>query len=205
MDEKRPLLRLRAAKLISDVVSPPVVSGVLALAIAGDTAPSANDAIAWSVVYIGLVNVVPALFIVYMVATGRITDIHVRVRRQRILPFMVSVVCTLAAWLILRSMNAGVMPELALIGLIEIAVMLLITLFWQISLHAMSITSTVVLGGVVFGLVPALLASPLIPIVSAARVILRRHTVAQVIAGGLLGAVLSAVLFAVLVGARADL
>jgi len=198
--ETASITRVRAANIISDVFSPPVVTGVLALAIAVRTAPTPQDAIAWSLVYIGLVCVLPALFIIYMVATGRITDLHVRVRRQRILPFMVSVICTTIAFLILQRMGAVIMPELALIGLIEIGIMLLITLFWQISMHAMSITSVVVLTAAVFGFPPALLIAPLIPIVSGARVILRRHTVAQVIAGGAVGACLSIVLFIALVG-----
>jgi membrane-associated phospholipid phosphatase len=65
--------------------------------------------------------------------------------------------------------------------------MLVITLWWQISMHSMSITGAVVVTGALYGLVPALLLSPLIPVVGAARIKLRRHTLAQVVGGVALG------------------
>jgi membrane-associated phospholipid phosphatase len=191
-------LSLKAAKVISDVISPPVVSAVMGVAVALTSAPDGETAFVWGVVYIGLVCLLPALFVVFMVMTGRITDVHVRLRRQRLLPFSVSILCTAAAWLILREMNAGLMTGIAAITLVEIVVLLLVTLVWQISVHAMTITTAVVVVGLVFGVVQAIVLVPLIPIVSAARVLLRRHTPAQVIAGGAVGAAITYGLYAMM-------
>jgi membrane-associated phospholipid phosphatase len=63
----------------------------------------------------------------------------------------------------------------------------------------MSITSAVVATGILFGIGPALLVSPLVPLVGAARLKLHRHTPAQVIAGTLVGAVITAMLYTVAV------
>lgn len=191
--------RVRVAQVISHVFSPPIVWGALAFPIASRAADTTEKAVIWAAIYVALVCVAPALYIAYMVMSGRITDLHVRVREQRIRPFIVTVLCAAAAWVVLSLMNTSLMPQFALISLIEIAVVLAITLVWQISMHAMSITTAVVVAGALYGFAPALALTPLIPIVGASRVVLRRHTIAQVIAGGALGAAMTLLLMAVLV------
>lgn len=191
--------RLKVARLVSDIFSPPVVWGALAFPLAYSAAASLEEAVIWALIYVLLVCVLPALFIVVMVMTGRITDVHVRVRRQRYAPMAVTLFGTTLAWIILSQMDVPLMPEFALISLIEIAVMLTITLVWQISLHAMSITTAVVVAGALYGSSTALLLVPLIPLVSASRVVLQRHTIPQVIAGGAIGAAMTLLLMAVIV------
>lgn len=188
--------RISWARLISDVLSPPVIWGLMAFPIAFRTAESQERAVVWALTYSVLVCILPALYIGYMVWRGHITDIHVQVREQRVRPFIVSVVCAAIAWTMLRVMDApSLLPLFAIFSLIQLGIMLLITLLWQISLHSMSITGAVVLAGALYGPGTALLLSPLIPVVGAARIRLRRHTPAQVVAGGLLGAVLTWMMF----------
>ena len=69
-----------------------------------------------------------------------------------------------------------------------ITVIAIITLMWQISMHAMSITSATIAVGVFFSVGSALLLVPLVVLVSAARLSLKRHTPAQILAGTLVGA-----------------
>jgi hypothetical protein len=191
--------RVSWARLISDIFSPPVIWGLMAFPIAFHSAESQERAMIWALTYSVLVCVLPALYIGYMVWRGHITDIHVGVREQRIRPFAVSVFCTALAWTVLRWMGApALLPMFTLFSLIQLALMLLITLTWQISMHSMSITGAVVVAGALYGPGTALLLSPLIPVVGAARIKLRRHTLPQVIAGGILGALLTAVM--VLIG-----
>lgn len=187
--------RVSWARLISDILSPPVIWGLMAFPIAFHSAESQERAMVWALTYSVLVCLLPALYIGYMVWRGHITDIHVRVREQRIRPFVVSVICTVVAWMLLRWMEApSLLPLFTLFSMIQLGVMLLITLTWQISLHSMSITGAVVVAGALYGPGTALLLSPLIPVVGAARIKLRRHTLAQVVAGGILGALLTAVM-----------
>lgn len=132
----------------------------------------------WALTYSILVCILPALYIGYMVWRGHITDIHVRVREQRVRPFVVSVICTAVAWTLLRWMEApSLLPLFTLFSMIQIVVVLLITLTWQISMHSLSITGAVVVAGALYGPGTALLLSPLIPV-----------------AGGILGALLTAVM-----------
>ncbi|MEL6148983.1 MAG: hypothetical protein AAFR56_05100 [Chloroflexota bacterium] len=178
------------ARIVSDVLSPPVVWTLLAfpLALAEETIGRGN-AIASATLYGFLVCWVPVMFIGWMVKRGHITDIHMKLRRQRILPFGVSITCSAGAVGLLWTLKAGTI--LILFGvatLLVLIVMALITIFWQISIHAMSITSAVVVAGMVFGMTVALWLLPLIPVVGAARLKLKRHTMAQLVAGALVGA-----------------
>jgi membrane-associated phospholipid phosphatase len=69
--------------------------------------------------------------------------------------------------------------------------MLIVTLWWKISIHASSMAGAATMLTALYGTVmlPTFL---LLILVSWSRVVLRRHTTAQVIAGSLLSIVLSA-------------
>lgn len=186
------------ARLTSDILSPPVVWGALAIPIAFHDAPTRDQAVIWAGIYIALACLAPVAYIAMMVKLGYITDIHIKVRQQRILPFLVSMGCTAVAWYVLRVMDAPPLtPSFALFSLIQLAIMALITLVWQISIHAVSISGAAVAIGALFGVIPALLALPLVALVGAARLKMRRHTLAQVIAGTLMGMILPAAFFLV--------
>lgn len=189
-------IRQSWARLISNILSPPVVWACLAFPIAFREAETPNQALLWALTYGVFVCLLPAVYIGWMVMRGKITDIHIQVREQRIRPFIVSIIGTALAWQTLRLMGApSLLPLFALFSLIQIAVMLAVTLKWQISMHSMSITGAVVTAGALYGLVPALILSPLIPVVGAARIKLRRHTLAQVIAGGVVGGAMTFAMF----------
>ncbi len=188
------------ARLISNLISPPVVWAVMIFPIAFREAESQGQAVVWALTYGVLVCLLPILYIAWMVRRGSISDIHMRLREERLRPFLVSIGCTGLAWLALRLMGApSVVPLVAVVTLVQLAVMAIITLVWQISMHAMCISSAVVATGILFGLGPALLVSPLVPLVGAARLKLQRHTPAQVVAGTLLGAVVTVALYTVAV------
>jgi hypothetical protein len=156
------------ARLVSYLLSPPVIWATLAFPIAFRDAESQEQALLWAVVYILLVCLLPAAYVGFMVWRGRIGDLHMEKREERLRPFLVSIICTTIAWWTLRFMGAPpVLPLFALFSLVQLAVMALITLVWQISMHTMSITGgdgdqSAVRSG------PALLIVPLILLVSAA-------------------------------------
>ena len=74
----------------------------------------------------------------------------------------------------------------------------LITLMWQISMHAMSITSATIAAGVFFSVGVAVALVPLVVLVGAARLQLKRHTPAQILAGTLVGAIVPVVVLLVI-------
>lgn len=184
------------ARLVSDVLSPPVVWATLAIPIALRDAPDQSSALAWAFIYILLVCLLPIVYIALMVKRGKITDIHMKVRGQRIRPFLISILCAGIAWVIFYMMDApSLMPIFALFSLIQLLVMLVITLMWQISIHAISMSASTVALGVLFGTSPALMSAPLVVLVGAARIKLHRHTPAQVVVGTCVGVIIPLLLF----------
>ena len=187
------------ARLVSNILSPPVVWAVMAFPIAFRDAESQQQALTWALVYTGLVCILPVIFIGWMVHRGSITDLHMEVREERIRPFLVSIVCTTIAWWVLRFMGApAIVPLFTLFSLVQIAVMAVITLVWQISMHMMSITCVMVAALAFFGPLWAVLVIPLIVLVGAARLKLKRHTLAQVMAGFVVGVLVPLLVFAVM-------
>jgi membrane-associated phospholipid phosphatase len=185
------------ARTLSDVLSPPLVWAVTALAVAAQGAESTGAALGGAALYGVLVCLAPALYIGYMVWRGHITDIHIRERSQRLRPFLVTMLGALTAFGLLTVLKAPpLLPTLALFSIVQVGVMCAITLVWQISMHTMSIAGAVVIAGGLYGLPVGLALAPLIPAVSAARVRLDRHTPAQVIAGSVVGCALTAAMFA---------
>lgn len=178
------------ARLVSDLLSPPVLWGALAFPIAFQSAASAAQALMWAMIYVALVIIVPMIYITWMVKRGKISDIHMGVRGQRLKPFLVSLAATTVAWWTLRALGApSVVSQLALSGMIQIAVLTLITLVWQVSMHAMS-TAAAVVGAVwAYGSIALLIMIPLLVLVAAARLSLNRHTPAQIVVGAMIGLV----------------
>ncbi len=191
--------RLYWARAISNLFSPPMVWAVLVFPMAFRNAESPARALLWALTYGILVCLMPLLYVVWMVRRGKIGDIHMKERRERFLPFLVSMACTTVAWQVLRLMGAPPMlPMVAVFTLAELAVMATITLVWQISMHAMSIAVAVVATAIVFGPISALIVSPLMPLVGVARLKLERHTLSQVVAGLLVGALIPLILLPLL-------
>ncbi len=171
-------------RLISDLLSPPVVWGALALPMAARAADTLGLAMQWALVYVALVCLLPAAYIAFEVWRGRITDVHINLREQRLRPFTVSLIGTGIAWFVLQLLGApALMPIFTLFTLLQILLMLVLTTRWKISMHSMSITSAVVTAGALYGVPTLLLCSPLIALVGTARVRLRRHSLSQVIVG----------------------
>jgi len=177
------------ARTLSDILSPPVVWGTLAFPMALRATESLQQALPWALIYVALVCLLPAGYIGFEVWRGRISDLHVNLREQRMKPYAVSLIGALLAVLVMAALNAPqLMTLFTLFTAVQMFLMLVFTTRWKISMHAMSITSAVFTLGVLYGLPAFLLCSPLIILVGIARVRLRRHSVKQVAAGIAVGA-----------------
>jgi len=177
------------ARVVSNVLSPPVVSALMVIPVAVAYSISPRHALLWSLLYILATSVIPTAYIAWLVRRGEITDIHMPIRSERYRPYAMTILCTVVAWWIMRVMGASpVLPLLAVFSLAQILVMACITVFWQISMHTMTITGAAVAFGLFFDMSYALWMLPLILLVGAARLYLKRHTPAQIIGGTAVGA-----------------
>jgi len=182
-------LHLSWARLVSDVISPPAVWAVMVVPVALKYSSDPLTGLMWAALYGFFVSLIPVLFIMRMVAIGKIGDVHMKERRERFIPFLVTLFSTLIVLGLLRYLHAPpAFGIITLISFVQIAITSLITLAWQISMHMMSISAAAVAVGIIFGISTGFAIIPLVMLVGAARLQLKRHTPAQVIAGTILGA-----------------
>lgn len=178
---------VRVARILSNAISPPTMFAVLGLAFAWYTLPF-WPGLLWAAIYGFCVSLAPILFVLWLLRTGRIRELHMSDQRERHLPYLVAVACAVVFLAIAWLFNG---PELliclAIFNVVELSLLGLINIFWLISIHATGIMATTVLVAYVFGLLTSALTLPLVVLVIAIRLYLRRHTIAQLVAGLALG------------------
>ena len=127
--------------------------------------------------------VIPYMAILLLYKSGKVSDIQIPKRKERLFPLLIVNTCVIAGFFVL----IYVQPEKLLLSvymiyLLVLPVISIITLFWKISFHASYITLFSIVYLIVFGKW-AILTIPLIPLVGWSRIKLKRHTLAQVLGG----------------------
>lgn len=139
--------------------------------------------------------VVPGIYILWAWRNHKVTDFDLTDRKERAIPFSLAGVGILLTFFFLDYYGAGE-PILAflLASLFNLLVITLITPFWKISLHTATltgvITSVVILSWGKYEYLYLLL----LPVIWS-RLVLRRHTFWQLLAGIALTAVLTKIIF----------
>ncbi|MCB0009067.1 MAG: hypothetical protein KDE04_21520 [Anaerolineales bacterium] len=179
---------VKAARIFSNVISPPIMFAALGLAIALSERPF-WPGFGWAWVYGLLISGAPILVVLFLLYTNRIAELHMSNTRERHIPYISAVFFAVVAYLILRFAGgpAGLIC-LAIFNIIELSALGIINAYWLISLHSAGMTATVVIVALVFGWLPALCLLPLLLLVVYARLFLKRHNMAQILAGIALGA-----------------
>jgi membrane-associated phospholipid phosphatase len=174
---------VRAARLFSNIVSPPVMFALLGLAIALRELPF-WPALAWASVYGFFVSLAPILVVLYLLRSGRIAELHMSNTSERHLPYL-SAFAFAALTFALVTLYRGpeLMRCLALFNALELAALGLINVAWLISIHATGVMATMLIVGLVFGWPYALLVLPFVVAICWVRLYLKRHSPGQVLAG----------------------
>jgi len=131
----------------------------------------------------------PMLFVLWLYATDRISDLDMTVRSERERVFVIFVLFYWAGTAMLWLLHAPRVLVATMGGYAAASLAVqFITRYWKISTHALGITAALVALVYLYGQQP-LPFLVLIPIVGWSRVYLKAHTLAQVIVGTLLGGV----------------
>ncbi len=179
------------AERVSDLFSPPVLSGGLAVLLTRLTTPTWVAALSWSSLYVVVADLLPLAYLLRLLRKGSVSDLHVRVRVERVRPLIATVACMGLALFTALLFSAPLTLRVFLgLSLVEGVVLTIVTLVWQISFHAAAAASLVAASGVIYGLTIALVLVPILLVVAWARLHLKRHTVAQIAAGILVAATL---------------
>lgn len=189
----------RTAQIISDVLSPLLIPTYAYTIMMWLTPlvilPERTRLVTMAVIAL-ITAVAPTAAILSLRRLGRISDIAISERRERIIPFCLALLCYLAAAWYTHSIHAPWWVSRFFLGVgLAVAIAMAVTLRWKISAHATAIAG---MTGMIIWLAfrHFLLLQPMIIItvaimlcgvVSSCRLILHRHTFAQVGAGFLLG------------------
>ena len=191
--------RPAVAHLVTEATAPAPTALLLLLAVAWHSSSNPLTGLLWGLVGVTFAAVLPFAFILAGVRRGRWSDHHVSEQQHRRAPLLVGIASVLVG---LGLLWAGHAPRdlIALIAamLVGLAVTLLLTLRWKISIHTSVIGGTAVIVGLVFGLPLFLVALPVVAVVAWSRVKLGAHSPAQVCSGAVVGAGVAAIVFPLL-------
>ena len=127
--------------------------------------------------------IIPYMAVLLLYKTGKVSDLQIPKRKERLFPLLVVNICVIAGFFVLIYMQPEkLLLSVYMIYLLVLPAISLITLFWKISFHASYITLFSIVSLVVFGKW-AMLTILLIPLVGWSRIKLKRHTMAQVLGG----------------------
>lgn len=185
---------VRLARFISNILAPSTISVPMILLTAFYQASSAVSALAYSAITLFFLSIGPFVYILIGVRLGKLSDVDVSKRSERIGPFIFGLLSICLGWFVLV-LTHGPTPLITILIITAVSglVMMVITLWWKISLHASSLAGAATMLTAFYGAI-MLPTFALLVLVSWSRVVLRRHTVAQVVAGSLLSILLSALL-----------
>lgn len=181
----------KAARWLTETFQPPVVVS-LQLLISPLAEPGFPETMVYGALAALFVCVVPLMLLLVLVRLGKVTDHHVSDKKQRAPVLLMALASILAGLLVLDVVAAPpsvVAMVLAVVG--GVVVLAVVSPFWKMSGHAAAISCSAVIAVLMLGAAwaPLLL---LVPAVGWSRVVLRAHTVAQVVAGSLFGGVVMA-------------
>jgi membrane-associated phospholipid phosphatase len=181
----------RTARWLTEVFQPPVVVAVQLL-ISPVVEPGFPGTLGYGALAALFVCVLPLFLLLGLVRLGKVTDHHVSNRKQRAPVLLMALASVAAGLLVLGSVGAPRSVVVMMLAIVAgILVIAAVSPFWKISGHAAAISSSAVIAVLMLGpaWLPLLL---LIPAVGWSRVVLRAHTVAEVVGGALFGGVVMA-------------
>ena len=190
-------IRTRIAWYLSNLFSPVVISLPFIILVALYHAHNVPFALGYAALTFLFLTIGPMIYILIGVRRGELTDTDVSVRSQRLRPLLFGLCSALLGLGILIITHAPKdLQTVLLISSVSGVVTILITLFWKISMHASSLASALTMLTILYGSY-FIVALPLLIAVCWSRVVLRRHTIAQVIGGSLINIVVTAAILAI--------
>ncbi|MHB9148938.1 MAG: hypothetical protein ACYC33_02455 [Thermoleophilia bacterium] len=181
----------RIARILSSLFQPMLTGTYVLLVVALTSATSWRAGVAWGIGMALLTAGVPSLDIYRRMRRHTVGDFHILIRQQRLRPLLVALFCTGLGLALALGLGAPRQLQASLLtALVTGAALTSITGVWKISFHAATAASALAI--LAWGVGWEMLAlAPVVPAVAWSRVILGRHTTAQVSAGLAAGAALT--------------
>jgi len=184
-------VHIRFARYVSTILAPATISGPLVIAVALYHVHNLLNTFIYAGITLLFLSLGPLAYILLGVRLGKLSDVDVSRRSERTGPFLFSIASMVIGLCILMYLHGPKNLETVLLGTAGTSIILMVTTWWwKISIHAASLAGGVTMLTALYGPV-ALPAFLLLVLVCWSRVALRRHTVAQVVAGSLVSVVLT--------------
>jgi membrane-associated phospholipid phosphatase len=171
------------ARILSTIFNPFLTALALFVILAHIGAKDTLDF--WRLLFVStfFLSLGPMLYVFWLYATDRISDLDMSVRLEREMVFTAFVIFDVLGVAALWIVHAPRLMIAAMLGyLVSTMIVQYITRYWKISTHAIGITAPLAALTLLYGRQP-LPFIVLIPMVCWARVYLKAHTVMQVLAG----------------------
>jgi membrane-associated phospholipid phosphatase len=187
-------MRRQVAILVTNILSPFTFGLILIVLLSIRATTNLADAVKWCLILIALSLLPTFLFIIYLVRNRKLDGVFGNTRQQRMhIYIMVAVLGALSCAILYFLHAPALLLALAVIGFTAIFIYMCVNLSWKISLHTAFATGAATLLVIFYGLA-GIACIALVPLVAWARMELNQHTLAQVIAGGLLSVVIVAII-----------
>ena len=183
-----PSMIQRVARISTEVAQPPLVLSLL-LVLAAMRDGGGVTALLPGLVAAVTICLAPLLVVVILAHRGKLTDHHVGDKKQRRPVMLWTLASALVGCGILTLINTPVTVWALIAGILGgILALIIVSPFWKVSGHAMTLGGATVSSAMLFGVwsIPFVIAAPL---VCWSRVYLKDHTLSQVITGFMTGLV----------------
>lgn len=179
------------ANLVSSVTNPPFVA-IPVFLIINFTLLCEGDWLWFSAVSIFFVSILPIITSFLWIKKKNL-EVDMPQREDRICPLLLVILSYVIGVIVLYTLGAPQLTTVLMICYLNNTIILLfVSLYWKISIHAMGIAGPAAAIIYLFGWV-GLTFSLLVPLVVWSRLYLKRHSAAQLIFGTVLGYVLTAI------------
>lgn len=193
-----PSLAQRVATIVSEALAPIVVIPLVTIVVSLHASQTLLQGAGFAVVAVFFAAGLPYAFLLFGVRRGRFDDRQIRVRAQR--PFLLAFTLTSVAvgLVVLKALGApGDLFALVAAMVAGMAISLAVSSVWKISIHTSCVAGVVVFLALLVTPIYWWL-SPLVAVTGWARVVLRDHTPAQVLAGTAVGVTVAALTLGIL-------
>ena len=188
-------MRDKVAELTSIIVNPFIVHIIMILIISFKSTDSTAEGVRWLLISIAISTVPIFIIVLCLVRYNKVDSFFIKVRSQRDKVYILSSVLMGIACAVLFFLRAPVMLVALFIAIfIAGLVFACVNRWWKISIHVASISAAVTALVILYGPVAAWTIL-LVPLVAWARVEMEHHSLAQVLAGGLLSSLILLLVF----------
>lgn len=178
---------VRAARIVSNIASPPSLFAAAGFVIALVEYPSLEGFLL-AAIYGTLASLLPILYVVYLLKTNRISDLHMSDLRERRIPYLIGLIgAGFALWAVYTKAGPSLLTALILCHIIAMLTLTILNTYWLVSAHVATATALMTFAGFAFGYTRSLLLLPLVGIIFYVRWFLKRHTMGELVSGLFVG------------------